>query len=198
MSFLGYFLQGYWERGTEPERPGSGHESLCPCEAFETADQPLILGVANDALWRNFCAVAGLQSIVDDPRFRSNSARVAHREQTVAIVHRALSTQGRDAWLAALNAAGFPCSPLHTLRELSRHPHTAASEMVREHTDARYGALRSVSQSLRFDGERTAVRSLPPALGADGRTVLRAAGYSDDQIDKLAQSGALSLPCQND
>ena len=24
--FLGYFLQGYWERGTEPEKPGSGHE----------------------------------------------------------------------------------------------------------------------------------------------------------------------------
>ena len=95
-----------------------------------------------------------------------------------------------------LNAAGIPCSPLHTLGELSRHPHTAASEMVREHTDARYGALRSVSQPLRFDGERTAVRNLPPALGADGCTVLRAAGYSDEQIDELAQSGALSLPSQ--
>lgn len=197
-AFLGYFLQGYWERGTEPERPGSGHESLCPYEAFETADQPLVLGVANDTLWRSFCAVAGLQSMVDDPRFRTNSDRVAHREQTVAIVRRALSTQGRDAWLTALNAAGIPCSPLHTLGELSRHPHTAASEMIREHTDAHYGALRSVSQPLRFDGERTAVRSLPPALGADGRTVLRAAGYSDDQIDQLAQSGALSLPTQID
>ena len=30
VAFLGYFLQGYWQRGTEPERPGSGHESLCP------------------------------------------------------------------------------------------------------------------------------------------------------------------------
>ena len=193
-AFLGYFLQGFWERGTEPERPGSGHESLCPYEAFDTADQPLILGVANDALWRSFCTVAGLQSIACDPRFASNSDRVAHREETVALVRRALSTQGRDAWLAALNTAGIPCSPLHTLGELSRHPHTAASEMVREHDDARYGALRSVSQPLRFNGERTAVRSLPPALGADGRAVLRAAGYNDEQIDALALSGAVRLP----
>ena len=37
VSFLGYFLQGYWQRGTEPQRPGSGHESLCPYQAFETA-----------------------------------------------------------------------------------------------------------------------------------------------------------------
>ena len=57
--FLGYFLQGYWERGTEPQRAGSGHESLCPYEAFDTADKPLILGVANDKLWRAFCKVAG-------------------------------------------------------------------------------------------------------------------------------------------
>ena len=197
-AFLGYFLQGYWERGTEPEKPGSGHESLCPYEAFETADQPLILGVANDTLWRSFCAVAGLQSVADDPQFRTNSDRVAHREQTVAIVRRALATQGRDAWLAALNTAGIPCSPLHTLGELSRHPHTAASEMVREHDDTHYGRLRSVSQPLRFDGQRTKVRSLPPAMGADGRSVLQAAGFSDDEIAALVQSGALCLPTLND
>ena len=30
VSFLGYFLQGFWQRGTEPKRVGAGHESLCP------------------------------------------------------------------------------------------------------------------------------------------------------------------------
>jgi len=50
VGFLGYFLQGYWQRRTEPVRPGSGHESLCPYQAFETKDMPFILGVANDTL----------------------------------------------------------------------------------------------------------------------------------------------------
>jgi len=193
-AFLGYFLQAYWERGTEPERPGSGHESLCPYEAFDTADQPLILGVANDVLWRSFCNVAGLNDVVDDPRFRTNGDRVAHRAETVAMVRRVLATQRRESWLAALNAAGIPCSPLHTLGELSRHPHTAASGMVREHDDAHYGTLHSVSQPLRFGGERTSVRSLPPALGADGIGVLRDAGYSQGQIDELVREGAVRVP----
>ena len=29
--FLGYFLQGFWERGTEPERPGSGQIGRASC-----------------------------------------------------------------------------------------------------------------------------------------------------------------------
>ena len=192
-AFLGYFLQGYWERGSEPEKPGSGHESLCPYEAFQAADKPLILGVANDGLWHSFCKVAGLGDSVDDRRFRSNADRVAHREETVALVRQALSRRTRDEWLALLSAAGIPCSPLHTLGELSAHPHTAASEMIRSQEDARLGALRSVSQPLRLDGQRTALRLPPPAHGADGQAVLLAAGFSADEIASLAAAGAVRL-----
>jgi crotonobetainyl-CoA:carnitine CoA-transferase CaiB-like acyl-CoA transferase len=192
--FLGYFLQGYWERGTEPERPGSGHESLCPYEAFETRDTPLILGVANDGLWRAFCAVSGLQDVVADPRFATNAARVAHREETVAMVRRVLVTRGRDEWIELLGAVGIPCSPLHTLGELSAHPHTAASGMVFDYDDEKRGPLRAVAQPLRFEGERTALRRPPPTVGQHGREVLREAGYSDAEIDAMGAAGVVALP----
>jgi crotonobetainyl-CoA:carnitine CoA-transferase CaiB-like acyl-CoA transferase len=197
-AFLGYFLQGYWERGTEPERAGSGHESLCPYEAFDTADKALILGVANDGLWRSFCKIAALGDIVDDPRFRTNADRVNHRAETVALVRRVLSQRTRDEWLVLLGGAGIPCSPLHSLGELSAHPHTLARGMVSRHEDARLGALRTVSQPLRFDGERTALRRPPPAHGADGHDVLLAAGYTAEQIAALASAGAVQLPPHKD
>ncbi|MDB5731340.1 MAG: hypothetical protein JWQ03_1235 [Variovorax sp.] len=192
--FLGYFLQGYWERGTEPERPGSGHESLCPYEAFETRDKPLILGVANDGLWRLFCDAAGLQDKVDDPRFATNAARVANREETVAMVRGVLVTRGRNEWMEALGKVGIPCSPLHTLGELSAHPHTAASGMVYEYPNERLGPTRAVAQPLRFGGERTSLRRPPPALGEHGREVLRGAGYDDTQIDAMLSTGVIALP----
>jgi crotonobetainyl-CoA:carnitine CoA-transferase CaiB-like acyl-CoA transferase len=183
--FLGYFLQGYWERGTEPQRPGSGHESLCPYEVFETADKPLILGVANDALWRAFCQVASLQEVVDDERFRTNAARVANREETVALVRRALARRGRDEWIAELAAVGIPCSPLHTLGELSAHPHTRASGMVFDYDDPRRGRVQGVAQPVRFDGERPALRHPPPGHGEHGREILREAGLSEQEIERL-------------
>ena len=191
--FLGYFLQGYWERGTEPERAGSGHESLCPYEAFDTKDKPLILGVANDGLWRAFCEVAQLCDIVDDPRFRTNASRVTHRAETVARVRAALARRPRDVWLDALAAKGIPCSPLHTLGELSDHPHSHASGMIVQSEHPVLGPLRSVAQPLRFDGERAPIRRPVPMHAQHGREVLAEAGFDAAEIEALAAAGAVQL-----
>ncbi|MES2536931.1 MAG: CaiB/BaiF CoA-transferase family protein [Pseudomonadota bacterium] len=192
-AFLGYFLQSFWERGTEPEKPGSGHESLCPYEAFDTGDKPLILGVANDTLWRTFCDVTGLQDIVDDPRFATNAARVERRDETVAIVRKVMATRKRDDWIEAFSKVGIPCSPLHTLGELSDHPHTHESGMIFNYEHPQYGTTRAVAQPLRFDGQRAGMHQPPPAHGAHGREILREAGFDDAQIDDMAKLGAISL-----
>jgi crotonobetainyl-CoA:carnitine CoA-transferase CaiB-like acyl-CoA transferase len=185
--FLGYFLQNYWERGTEPARPGSGHESLCPYQVFETADKPLILGVANDALWHRFCAIAQLQEIRDDARFATNAARVQHRGETVAIVAEAMRRKPRADWLQALDAAGIPCSPLHTLGELSAHPHTHASGMVFDYPHPVLGPLNTVAQPLRLDGARTEVRRPAPMHGEHTAEVLAELGYSAQEIRDLTE-----------
>jgi crotonobetainyl-CoA:carnitine CoA-transferase CaiB-like acyl-CoA transferase len=182
---LGYFLQSFWERGTEPEKPGSGHESLCPYQVFETADKPLILGVANDALWKRFCALAGLNDMVDHPNYRTNADRVRHRADTVALVAKALLARPRDAWLAALDDAGIPNSPLHTLGELSEHPHTRASGMKFDYEHPVLGKLQGVAQPLRFDGERSKMRRPPPMHGEHSAEILKELGYSDEDIKAL-------------
>ncbi len=192
-AFLAYFLQGYWERGTEPEKPGSGHESLCPYEIFEASDKPFILGVANDKLWQSFCAIAGLNEIVDDPRFATNADRVRNRAETVALVRAAVATRPRDQWIEQLDRVGIPCSPLHTLGDLSAHPHTAASGMVYEYQHPVLGGVRGVSQPLRFDGERAALRRPPPMLGEHTREVLTEIGFAAEEIERLARDGAVRI-----
>jgi crotonobetainyl-CoA:carnitine CoA-transferase CaiB-like acyl-CoA transferase len=184
---LGYFLQSFWERGTEPEKPGSGHESLCPYQVFETADKPLILGVANDTLWKRFCALTGMNDVVDHPDYRTNADRVRNRAKTVTLVARALLTRGRDAWLEQLDKAGIPASPLHTLGELSEHPHTRESGMKFDYDHPVLGKLKGIAQPLRFDGERTQLRRPPPLHGEHSQEILQELGYSDQEIQALLQ-----------
>ena len=186
VGLLGYFLQNYWLRGTEPERPGSGHESLCPYQAFATADAPIILGVANDGFWRAFCELAEEPALAEDPSFTTNGDRVANRAALIPIVAGILARRGRAEWLAAFATRGIPSSPVHTLGELSDHPQTEASGMV-----LRDGTFQTVASPLRVDGERLALRLRPPALGEHSRTVLAELGYEADQIDALIAGGVV-------
>ncbi len=185
-AFLGYFLQGFWERGTEPQKPGSGHESLCPYEIFAASDKPLILGVANDNLWRKFCGLAGLRAYVDDPRFSTNASRVKNRTETVELVRKVIREQPCAYWIERLDALGIPCSPLHNLGDLSAHPHTAASEMVREYKHPVLGMIKTVSQPIRFDGNRMPVRRPAPMLGEHTDQVLAEIGMSQQEMKDLA------------
>jgi crotonobetainyl-CoA:carnitine CoA-transferase CaiB-like acyl-CoA transferase len=191
VGFLGYFLQGFWQRGTEPQRPGSGHESLCPYKAFETRDKPLILGVANDGLWRAFCEVAGMPELARDERFLTGADRVRHRRECEAAVADIMRTRTRAEWMELLEARAIPCSPVHNLGELSEHPHTLASGMLLHYTNASGRAMRGVAAPLRIDGERLAMREPPPALGQHSESVLRELGYEPEQIARWREQGVV-------
>ncbi len=187
VGLLGYFLQNYWLRGTEPERPGSGHESLCPYQAFATADAPIILGIANDGFWRAFCDLTQESALAEDSRFTTNGDRVANRSILIPMVAKILARRGRAEWLTKLAACSIPASPVHTLGELSAHPHTEASGMVLHD-----GTFQTVASPLRVDGERLALRLRPPALGEHSRAVLTELGYDTDKIDALIADGVLA------
>src|SRR5258708_27288159 len=133
LGLLGYNLQTYWERGVQPQKCGSGHESLCPYQTFEAADRTRIIGVANDNLWRKFCAVAGLGAIADDPKFRTNADRVVHRKETINHVQSAIAQHAVAHWNDALTAAGVPCAPINSIAQLLGHPHTQASGIIVEY-----------------------------------------------------------------
>ena len=45
-----YNLQSFWLTGVQPPKVGSGHESLCPYQAFEAKDGPIMTGKVG-SLW---------------------------------------------------------------------------------------------------------------------------------------------------
>ncbi len=191
VGFLGYFLQSFWQRGTEPLRAGSGHESLCPYQVFESKDQPFILGVANDSLWVSFCTVAGVPELASDPRFVTTAQRVQHRAETVATVAAILLKRPRDEWLALLEAHSIPCAPVHTLGELDQHPHTAASDMILAYQNRAGRELKAVATPLRINGERPALRTPPPRLGEHSRAILHELGYTEELVADWVARGVV-------
>lgn len=189
VAFLGYNLQTYWEKRTLPEKSGSGHELLCPYQAFDASDAPLLLGIANDNLWRRFCRAIERNELATDPRFESNRARVAHFAETVSMVQAIIGARGRDEWIQLLTSIGVPCAPINTLRDLLDHPHTAARGIILDYEHPELGALKTVAQPIVFDGGERKVTKPPPLHGKHSREILAEIGYSTEAIDRLARDG---------
>jgi formyl-CoA transferase len=191
LGLLGYNLQTYWERGLQPPKCGSSHESLCPYQAFEAADGPIMIGVANDHLWRKFCGVTGLAAIVDDPKFRTNADRVRHRAETLGHVQSALARRSMQHWNDALAAVGVPCSPINTIAQLLQHPHTQASGVIVDYDHPGAGRLKAVGHPVLINGEARHAGSPPPALGQHTSDVLSELGLSAASIEELRDSGVV-------
>lgn len=185
LGILGYNLQTFWERGTQPAKCGSSHESLCPYQAFEASDGPIMIGVANDNLWRKFCGVAGLNAIVNDPKFRTNAERVKHRAETLQHVQAVIATNTVAYWNEALNEVGIPCSPINTLAQLLDHPHTKADKLIMQYDHPAAGRLNCVGHPVTFVGEERAPGLPPPTLGQHTDDVLKDMGLSDASIAEL-------------
>jgi formyl-CoA transferase len=193
LGFMGYMAQNYWRTGRAPARMGTAHPAMAPYQAFDAADGPLMIGVGNDAQWRRFCTVAGLDDHVDDPAFATNAARVANFARTVDLVQRRIATQPVAFWLQALRAAGVACSPIHTLDQALAHPQLEARQLVVESEHPVLGTVRNMGLPVRFrDGERQAHRA-PPLLGQHTEEILREAGYGADMIRRYQADGIVAV-----
>ena len=51
---------------------------------------------------------------------------------------------------------------------------------------------------LSMDGHRLPLRSAPPSLGQDTRSLLQSLGYADDAIDSLIQQGTVKAAVATD
>ncbi|HEX5950201.1 MAG TPA: CoA transferase [Actinomycetota bacterium] len=157
--------------GVVPGPLGNQHPNIVPYQLFEAADRPFILAAGNDRMFERTCQVLDRPELASDERFATNEARVRHREALIPLLSEAFRRRPASEWLAALEAAGVPSSPVLRMDEVF-----ATSEgrrMVQEVDDPERGPLRLVADPIRLDGELPPIRRPPPRLGEHTEEVLR-------------------------
>jgi formyl-CoA transferase len=112
----------YLFSGRNPPRSGNAHPNCAPYEVFRCADGHLILAIGNDAQFARFCEVAGLADLPADPRYRTNSARIANLPALRVLLAQVFATRSRRQWTDAFDAAGVPWGPIHSIEEVFAHP----------------------------------------------------------------------------
>ncbi len=162
----------YLAGGLVPRRMGNAHPNIVPYQAFPTADGDIILAVGNDGQFAKFCAVAGQPQWSTDPRFASNSQRVANRAVLVPLLRQATVMRTSADWIAALEATGVPCGPINRIDEVFADPQVIARGLKIDLPHPLAGKVPLVANPIRLSGSPVAYQRPPPLLGEHTDEVL--------------------------
>jgi crotonobetainyl-CoA:carnitine CoA-transferase CaiB-like acyl-CoA transferase len=155
-------LNGYNHTGKPPQRFGGASFTLVPYQVFETSDRPICIAAGNDRLFVKCAAMLGHPEWASDPRFIKVRDRAANRHALIDLMKPVLKTRGRAEWMAALEQAGVPCSPVNDIPELSQSEQLKAADLLRNLPGTE---LNVVGLPIVFDGVRPYPRSDAPKLG---------------------------------
>jgi crotonobetainyl-CoA:carnitine CoA-transferase CaiB-like acyl-CoA transferase len=86
------------------------------------------------------------------------------------------ASRQRDDLVAALDAAGVPCSPINTVPEVFAEPQVQHRKMLRKLPHPTAGEVPQVVSPLNFTNEPLAFDRAPPLLGEHTNEILRELG----------------------
>jgi formyl-CoA transferase len=172
--------------GKDPPRQGNTHPNIVPYQPFAAADQPIIIAIGNDRQFARLAEICGHPEWVSDARFASNSERVAHRSEMVALVRDAISRQPAAEWLEKLEKAGIPAGPINSIRQALEDVQAQHRRMVRT-----LAGMPLVGSPVRLDGERADSDLPPPGLGEHTGEVLSTLGIDPAAIERLRSAGVV-------
>lgn len=159
----------YVGAGVLPAALGNAHPSIAPYQPLPTADRPVVVAVGNDGQFRRMCAALGHPQWADDERFRTNPARVAHREVLTAELTQVLATRDAAHWQRVLTAVGVPCGPINTVEGAFRLADEVGLPGAVEFEPP--AELRTTANPIAMSGTPVAYRRPSPDLGADDAAV---------------------------
>ena len=150
---------------SDPGRRGNAHPNIVPYQAFDTADGAITVAVGNDAQFARLAASLGSAEWAADPRFRTNAARVEHRDILVPRIAAVFASRTAAEWLAALAQADVPAGPINGLGAALSGPQALHRGMTIVRDTAAVGPVAMVGCPIRIDGQRQDAVCGPPALG---------------------------------
>ncbi len=158
--------------GESPVPLGTRHPAITPFQAFETADEPIVVAAGNDRLWKKLCEVLDCSELADDERFATNNARTENRDHLDSELGPRLMADTQANWLARLDAAGVPAAPIRNIEQVVNDPHLASRDMWHDMHDSQGATLRTAASPFRTDGHKPRLSDHAPELGEHTQSVL--------------------------
>ena len=172
-------------------RSGPNHTAIVPYGPFRAGDgKVVIIGIQNEPEWKVFCErVLKQPELAGDPRFNSNSRRVANREVLSSMIEAAFAKFQTKDLLELLDATGIANSQMNNLEEVWNHPQLQSRKRWRS-VESSVGQIPVLLPPAMPSGAEPRLDPIPE-LGAHVDALLTELGYSRPEIENLRAEQAV-------
>ncbi|MEU3735169.1 CoA transferase [Streptomyces sp. NPDC033538] len=149
---------------------GNQHPTIAPYGLFRCAGGSVQIACGNDAMWHRLCAEFHL--VADDPRFATNSDRLAHRDSLTKLLESVFAHHEPDELLRRLTEAGIPAGRVRALDEVYEWEQTRSQRLLIDVEHQSLGRISLPGSALRTfsvdaagaETETTRVDHRPPPV----------------------------------
>ncbi|EEG09659.1 CaiB/BaiF CoA transferase family protein [Pseudogulbenkiania ferrooxidans] len=191
VEWMSYPLYYAFDGATPPPRAGAAHATIYPYGPFQAGDgKTVMLGLQNEREWGTFCdKVLDKPELAHDPRFSSNSKRVAARNELRALIIDVFSGLTADQVIAKLDNAQIANAHMNDMHDVWQHPQLKARQRWTE-VNTPAGPIPALLPPGKTDAFEPRMDPVP-ALGEHTEIILQELGCSADDISRLHEAGVI-------
>ncbi len=192
VSILGPEAAIYRVSGELSPRTGSRSITTSPRNTFRTKEGRYIaISASIQAMSERLMRAVGRDDMITDPRFRTNTDRLAHVEECEAPIADFIAARTLAENMAVFEAAEVTATPVYDIDQFLDDPHVQARGVIVEAPDAEAGSVLMHNIIPRLSETPGKLRLPAPDLGQHTREILTGLGYTDEQLAALVSAGAI-------
>ena len=185
----------YCMKGSVPPRVGNAYPSISPYDTFKTKDGYVAIGVSTDGQWMKFCDALGMDDLKADERYKTNESRGDNYENGLKqAIEKVTSTMSKFEIEDILRNARLACGAVYTV------PETMATEQIKDRNMLVEVYDEGIGENILIPGTVIKMSETPgeitagaPKLGRDTKFYLKKLGYTDEQLEKLANDKVIEM-----
>ena len=158
--------------GRTPSRAGNEHPAIAPYEVLRASDGDVMIAAGNSRLWKKLCDAVGAPHLTEDPRFATNTLRVANRGALRHELETAFASFTVDGLIARLEEFGVACGRVRTVPQALEDPQVAARQMLLPLDDAELAGFQVIGNPIKLSKTPARLYRRPPKLGEHTGEVL--------------------------
>jgi crotonobetainyl-CoA:carnitine CoA-transferase CaiB-like acyl-CoA transferase len=186
---LGDHLGGYTFEPPHGE-PGYARILTPDRRPYQTSDGYVCALIYTNKQWKSFLDIIGKPEMLARPEYATQEARSKNYRQSYAMIAEEMKLRSTAFWLAALERGDIPVQRMNSLDDIVADPHLQAIGYLHTVEHPSEGRIKTLAVPSEWSESQPEYRRHAPRLGEHTREVLRDAGFSDQKIDSLIESGA--------